>query len=74
MDFFTPYQLFLLGVLIVWPLVIGGILFLMSRLETYVQRLDAQTPEEAGLEPVEGGPQDKEVRVVFGDRVVGESE
>lgn len=67
----TPYQGFLLGVLIVWPLAIVGILFLMSKLETYVKRPDAQTPEEAGLEPVEGGPPDREVRIVFGDHVVG---
>lgn len=72
MEFFTPYQVFLLAVLIVWPLVIVGILFLMSRLEAYVQRLDAQTPEEAGLEPIEGATEDREVKVVFGDRVVGE--
>jgi hypothetical protein len=74
MDFFTPYQVFLVAVLVLWPLVIIGILFLMSRLESYVQRIDAQTPEEAGLEPIEGGPQDKEVRVIFGDQVVGEPE
>jgi hypothetical protein len=70
----TPYQAFLLGVLVVWPLVIVGILFLMSKLEDYVKRMDAQTPEEAGLEPVEGQPQDREVRIVFGDQVVGRSE
>jgi len=74
MDFFTPYQIFLTAVLVVWPLIIGGTLFLMSRLETYVRRLDAQTPEEAGLEPVEGAIEDREVRVVYGDRVVGEPE
>lgn len=68
----TAYQAFLLGVLVVWPLVIVGILFLMSRLETYVTKMDAQTPAEAGLEPVEGETQDREVRIVFGDRVVGE--
>jgi hypothetical protein len=74
MDVFTPYQLFLLAVLVLWPVAIGGILFLMNRLESYVQRLDASTPEEAGLEPVEGTDQDREVRVVFGDQVVGEPE
>lgn len=68
----TAYQAFLLAVLIVWPLVIIGILFLMSRLESYVNKLDAQTPEEAGLEPVSGEPQEREVRIVFGDQVVGE--
>lgn len=70
----TAYQGFLLTVLIVWPLVIVGILFLMSKLEQYVNRLDALTPEEAGLEPVSGETPDREVRIVFGDRVVGESE
>lgn len=70
----TAYQAFLLGVLVVWPLVIVGILFLMSKLEDYVKKMDAQTPEEAGLEPVEGHPQDREVRIVFGDQVVGGSE
>jgi len=70
----TAYQAFLLGVLVAWPLVIVGILFLMSRLETYVKQMDAQTPAEAGLEPVEGETQDREVRIVFGDRVVGEPE
>lgn len=68
----TAYQGFLLGVLLVWPIVIIGILFLMSRLETYVKRMDAQTPEEAGLEPVEGETTDREVRIVFGDQVVGD--
>lgn len=70
----TAYQAFLLGVIIAWPLVIAGILFLMNRLERYVQKMDARTPEEAGLEPVAGSPQDREVKVVFGDRIVGESE
>ena len=68
----TAYQGFLLTVLIVWPLVIVGILFLMSKLENYVNRLDAQTPEEAGLEPVSGQPQEREVKIVFGDQIVGE--
>lgn len=74
MDIFTPYQLLLLGILLVWPLVITGILFLMSRLETYVGRQEAETPEEAGLEPVSGTTPDREVKIVFGDRVVGEPE
>ena len=69
----TAYQGFLLTVLIVWPLVIVGILFLMSKLENYVNRLDAQTPAEAGLEPVAGQPQEREVKIVFGDQVIGES-
>jgi hypothetical protein len=69
----TPYQAFLLGVLIVWPLAIIGILFLMSKLEDYVKRIDAHTPEEAGLEPIEGEGTDREVRIVFGDQVVGGS-
>jgi hypothetical protein len=66
----TPYQVFLLVVLLTWPFVIMGLLFLMSRLESYVQRLDAGTPEEAGLEPVAGSPPEKEVTIVFGGRVV----
>ncbi len=74
MDIFTPYQLLLLGILLVWPLVITGILFLMSRLETYVKRQEAGTPEEAGLEPIAGTTPDREVKIVFGDHVVGEPE
>jgi hypothetical protein len=70
----TPYQLFLLAVLIVWPFGIIGLLFLMSRLERYVERTDAETPEEAGLEPVAGQTPEREVRIVFGDQVIGESE
>jgi hypothetical protein len=69
----TPYQAFLLAVLIVWPLVIVGILFLMGKLEDYVKTMDAQTPEEAGLEPVSGQTPEREVKIVFGDEVVGES-
>jgi hypothetical protein len=67
----TPYQIFLLVVLVTWPFAIMGLLFLMSRLESYVARLDAGTPEEAGLEPVAGSPPEKEVKIVFGGRVVG---
>lgn len=70
--FVTPYQLFLLTVLIMWPLVIMGLLFLMSKLENYVNKTDAETPEEAGLEPVSGQSQEREVKIVFGDQVVGE--
>lgn len=70
----TPYQLFLLAILIVWPFGIIGVLFLMARLERYVERSDAETPQEAGLEPVSGESPDREVRIVFGDQVVGESE
>ncbi|MGH2702036.1 MAG: hypothetical protein ACRDJB_01605 [Actinomycetota bacterium] len=66
----TAYQLFLLLVIIIWPFLIGGMLFAMSRIENWIERVDAATPEEAGLEPVSGG--EKEVRIVFGDRVVGE--
>jgi hypothetical protein len=68
----TPYQIFLLLVLITWPFAIMALLFFMSRLESYVQKIHAETPEEAGLEPVAGSPDEKEVRIVFGDRVVGE--
>jgi hypothetical protein len=66
----TAYQLFLLLVIIIWPFLIGGMLFAMSRIENWIERVDAATPEEAGLEPVSGG--EKEVRIVFGNRVVGE--
>jgi hypothetical protein len=61
-------------VLVTWPLVIVGLLFFMSKLEDYVGRLDADTPEEAGVEPVAGSTRDREVTIVFGDRVVGESD
>jgi hypothetical protein len=66
----TPYQILLLSILVAWPIVIFGILMLMSRLENYVNRVDAQTPEEAGLEPVEGAPREREVRIRFGDEIV----
>jgi hypothetical protein len=68
----TGYQLFLLCVLVAWPLAIVGLLFLMSRLEEYERRVGASTPQEAGLEPVEGSPPEREVRIVFGDTVIGE--
>ena len=70
----TPYQLFLLAILIVWPFGIIGLLFMMARLERYVERTGAETPSEAGLEPVSGRSPDREVRIVFGDQVVGEPE
>ena len=66
----TPYQLFLLAVLVLWPVAIAGLLWLMSKLEDYVRRMDADTPEEAGLEPVAGSAPEREVQIVFGDRVV----
>jgi hypothetical protein len=68
----TRYQVTLLIVLAVWPFAILGLLFLMSRLETYVKRIDASTPEEAGLEPVSGSSEDREVQIFVGDQVVGE--
>ncbi len=68
----TAYQLFLWALLIIWPVGIAGLLFLMSKLEEYVSRIDAATPEEAGLEPVEGTPREREVKIVFGGQVVGE--
>jgi len=68
----TGYQLFLLLVIIIWPFAIGALLFSMSRIENWIERMDAATPEEAGLEPVAGG--EREVRIVFGDQVVGEDE
>lgn len=69
----TGYQLFLLIVLVAWPIVIFGMLILMSRLENYVNRSDADTPEAAGLEPVAGRSEEREVRIRFGDQIVGES-
>lgn len=70
----TPYRVFLGAVLVLWPFVLVGFLYLMSKLETYVNKVDAETPEEAGLEPVEGSPPDKEVKIVFGGKVVGDSD
>lgn len=69
----TPYQLFLLGILIAWPFAAMGLLFLMNRFEHYLERSAAGSPQEAGLEPVEGIPTEREVKVVFGDEVVGGS-
>ncbi len=68
----TGYQLLLLFILVLWPVVIFGLLFLMSRLENYVNRLDVKTPAEAGLEPVTGRTDEREVQIRFGDRIVGE--
>ena len=70
----TAYQVFLGVVLVLWPVAIVGLLWLMSKLEHYVNRLDANSPEEAGLEPVEGHAPDKEVTIVFGGKVVGETD
>ena len=72
MGLVTGYQLFLLLVIIIWPFAIAALLFAMSRIETWIGRMDAATPEEAGLDPVAG--EEREVRIVFGDRVVGETE
>jgi hypothetical protein len=72
MDQMNGYQLFLLLVIIIWPLAMGALLFSMSRIENWIERVDAATPKEAGLEPVAGG--EREVRIVFGDRVVGEND
>jgi hypothetical protein len=66
----TPYQLLLLAIVVLWPLAIIGLLFLMSRLEKYVNRMDAATPEEAGLEPVQETQPEREVKIVVGDRVI----
>jgi hypothetical protein len=68
----TGYQVFLLLVIIIWPFAIGALLFAMSGIETWIGRVDAATPEEAGLEPVAG--EEREVRIIFGDRVVGEDD
>lgn len=70
----TGYQVFLGAVMLLWPLAIIGLLYLMSKLESYVNRIEADTPEEAGLEPVDGRSPDKEVKIVFGGKVVGESD
>jgi hypothetical protein len=70
----TPYQVFLLVVLITWPFAILGLLYLMIRLENYVGRFHAETPREAGLEPIEGSPPEREVTIVFGDQVIGGAE
>jgi hypothetical protein len=70
----VTYRLFLLVVLVLWPVAIIGLLFLMSKLESYVNRSEAATPEEAGVEPVTGSTGDPEVRIVFGDQVVGDSD
>jgi hypothetical protein len=70
----VTYRLFLLVVLVLWPVAIIGLLFLMSKLESYVNRSEAATPEEAGLEPVTGSAVDPEVKIVFGDKVVGDSD
>jgi hypothetical protein len=70
----SGYQIFLLIVLIAWPFVIGGMLFAMSRVQDNIERSDATTPEEAGLEPVTGKAPDREVTIVFGDEVVSSSE
>ena len=69
----NSYQVFLAGVLVTWPLIIFGLLFLMSRMEDYVNRSDAETPAEAGLEPVEGHSVEREVQIRFGDQIVGQS-
>ena len=69
----NSYQVFLGAVLVTWPVVIFGLLFLMSRMEDYVNRTDAETPAEAGLEPVEGRSGEREVQIRFGDQIVGES-
>jgi hypothetical protein len=70
----TSYQLLLIVILILWPFIITALLYVMSRLESYVNRTEAESPEEAGLEPIRGKTPDREVRIVFGDKVVGDSE
>jgi hypothetical protein len=68
----SGYQVFLGVVLVLWPITIVGILYFMSKLEEYVNRVDAATPEEAGLEPVAGRTPDREVKIVYGGKVVGD--
>lgn len=70
----TTYQILLGVVLVTWPLVIAGLLFTMSRLEDFVLRVDASSPQEAGLEPVPGSSSEREVKIVFGDQVIGRPE
>ena len=70
----TGYQVLIMVIFILWPFAIAGLLFFMNKLEDYVKRIDAETPEQAGLEPVEGEPLEREVKVVFGGKVVGESD
>ena len=70
----SGYQGFLLLVLVMWPVAIVGLLFLMSKLEAYVERSNAETPEEAGVAPVRGESPEREVKIVFGEKVVGGSE
>lgn len=70
----TRYQIFLLVTLVLWPLVLMGILFLMGRIESHLARSDASEPTEAGLEPVSGETEDREVKIVFGDQVIGEGD
>lgn len=65
------YQIFLVAVLALWPFVIAGLLFAMSKIESYIERSEAETPQEAGLEPVAGRAHDREVTIVFGDKVIG---
>lgn len=65
------YQIFLVAVLVLWPFVIAGLLFAMSRIESYIERSEAETPQEAGLEPVAGHAREREVTIVFGDKVIG---
>ena len=69
----TSYQLLLIAILLMWPLAITALLFVMSRLENYVNRSEADTPQQAGLEPISGRSVDREVKIVFGDEVVGGS-
>ena len=72
MEGLTSYQLILISILVLWPLAITALLFVMSRLEHYVNRTEADNPQEAGLEPVSGRSSEREVRIVFGDEVVGQ--
>jgi hypothetical protein len=68
----TAYQFFLGLVLVLWPVTIVAALYFMSKLEEYVKRMDADTPEQAGLEPIAGRSPEREVKIVFGGKVVGE--
>jgi hypothetical protein len=71
----TPYQIFLAVLLPAWPLMILGLLMLMSRLEERIERNPGRSPAEAGLEPAAGRTAEKEVTIVFdGDVISGNAE
>ena len=64
----TPYQLLLLCLLVAWPIGIACLLVLMARLEDYVARANGDSSAEAEA----AGAPEREVKIVFGDTVIGE--